>query len=86
MKDLLVRLTSRKFLLALAAIIGNIAFAISGQLTFDQAFENVKLIVLAYIAAEGTADTIERFQQGKVQVEKQVTKQLEAVSEVDETK
>lgn len=52
--------TSRKFLLALGASVFAILGAATGHLTFDQAADVVKNAVLAYIAAEGTADVVTR--------------------------
>lgn len=59
MKDFALRLTSRKFLLAVAACA---FFAYIGQP------ENIKWVVSTYFAAEGAADVAERFQVGKQRV------------------
>lgn len=56
MKNLLIRLTSRKFLLALAAII-----------TFyvNQQWSELMATVIAYVAAEGTADAARAYSDTK---------------------
>lgn len=60
MGDPIVRLSSRKFLLALAAAAYATVQAALGAITPDQALDAVKVAVLAYIAAEGVADVAGR--------------------------
>lgn len=64
MNDFLTRLTSRKFLLCVLAILytlGNIAL---GGIDQASGIETIKQLIIAYLAAEGAADTFGRFRTG----------------------
>jgi len=50
------KIKSRKFLLTLAGIAGNILLAIGGQIDAGTAVQNIGGIILAYMAAEGAVD------------------------------
>ena len=55
-EDFLKRLTSRKFLLCLVGCVGYILLGVAGILPWDQVFDGVKILILAYVGVEGIAD------------------------------
>jgi len=55
---------SRKFLLAVAAVVFAVLGALTGHLSYDQAADVVKLAVAAYLGAEGAADVVTRAKGG----------------------
>lgn len=61
LRDFLARLTSRKFLLALAGIIGNVLLAASGSLDWPMAMDNIKNIILGYLLIEGAGDALGKY-------------------------
>lgn len=61
MKDFKDRLTSRKFLMAIGAIVGYLLFAFAGQVDLAAALEGIKQVVLAYFVVEGAGDVAGRF-------------------------
>lgn len=64
MQDFLQRLTSRKFLLAVASVLFALVQLGAGAITADQAADVIKTVVLGYLAAEGVADTAGRLKSG----------------------
>jgi len=60
-EDFIKRLTSRKFLLVVAVIAGNVLLAVGGSIDWPTAAENIKLVVLGYIAVEGAGDALGKF-------------------------
>ena len=60
MSDLLDRLTSRKFLLAVAGILYVLVQVGAGSVTPDAGLETIKFIITAYLGAEGLADAAGR--------------------------
>lgn len=60
MQDLLPRLTSRKFLLAVLTAITAMLQAGAGNITPAEAMNAVVAVVVAFTAAEGLADALER--------------------------
>lgn len=60
MKDLKDRLTSRKFLFALGALVGYILLGFTGQIEWSDAFDKVSYVLMVYIGAEGAADTVKK--------------------------
>lgn len=55
------RLTSRKFLLAIAGVVYVAAQANAGVITAAEATDAIRTIVLGYLAAEGIADAADRY-------------------------
>lgn len=60
MSDFLQRLKSRKFLLALGLAILVFANSMFDLGLTNEEMQNMVAVVIAYIAAEGAADTVER--------------------------
>ena len=60
MQDFLYRLTSRKFLLALAACVYIAVQVAGGAVTAADGFDAIWKIVVGYIAGEGAADFADR--------------------------
>jgi hypothetical protein len=58
--DFLKRMSSRKFLLCLVGIGGYFLLGVAGQLSWADALENMKLLILAYLGVEGVSDAIGR--------------------------
>jgi hypothetical protein len=56
MKDLVARLTSRKFLIAVASVIGVLAAANTGQVDNGDALVAIIAVVLGYLGVQGFAD------------------------------
>lgn len=50
------RFTSRKFLLALAAVVFAVTGVLTGHLSYDQAADIIRNAVAAYLIAEGAVD------------------------------
>lgn len=61
MKDLISRLSSRKFLLTIGVVAFAALGAATGQLSFDAALELARNAVVAYLAAEGAADAVKAY-------------------------
>ena len=60
MQDLLPRLTSRKFLMAVLTAVLALLQAGTGNITQAEAMNAVVAVVIAFTAAEGLADALER--------------------------
>ena len=60
MHDLLPRLTSRKFLMAVLTALVALLQAGAGNITQAEAMNAVVAVVIAFTAAEGLADALER--------------------------
>ncbi len=60
MSELRTRLTSRKFLIAVAAMVYAIVSEMLGTITPAEAIDTIRTAGLAYIAAEGAADVVGR--------------------------
>lgn len=60
MNDLLDRLTSRKFLLTIAGILYTLVQVGAGALTPEQGMEAIKVLIVAFLGAEGAADAAGR--------------------------
>ncbi len=65
MAELGQRLTSRKFLIAVAAIAYAIVSELLGTITPAEAIDTIRAAGLAYIAAEGLADVVGRIPSSK---------------------
>lgn len=63
MKDFLKRLTSRKFLAMVGVSLVALGSALAGETTWATAINQVVAVVIAYIAAEGTADVVTRMKE-----------------------
>ena len=61
MEDFIKRLTSRKFLLTVAVIAGNVLLAVGGAIDWPTAAENIKVVVLGYIVVEGAGDAAGKY-------------------------
>ena len=59
--DLLRKFTSRKFLLALTAVVLSVYLAATGVITWDQAMGTIKIAVAFYLATEGGVDIMAVF-------------------------
>lgn len=60
MSELRGRLTSRKFLIAVAGIAYALVSEVLGTITPAEAIDAMRTVALAYIAAEGAADVVGR--------------------------
>lgn len=60
MSDLKERLTSRKLWLAIAACVYTAVLYLGGSIDGATAVENIRTVVIGYIAAEGLADSLGR--------------------------
>ena len=60
MSDLVDRLTSRKFLLALAAVIYTVIQVSGGAMTANDGMTHIQIIIAAFMASEGLADAAGR--------------------------
>lgn len=65
MGDILSRLSSRKFLLAMSEFLFVVITELAGITISAEAWTVITTVVLGYIAAEGTADVVERFNKKK---------------------
>lgn len=61
MEEFIKRLTSRKFLLVVAAILGNVLLAWSGSIDWAVAAETIKNLILAYLLVEGAGDALGKY-------------------------
>lgn len=61
MEDFIKRLTSRKFLLTVAGCVGFILLGVSGAVTWPEALDGIKALVLAYLVVEGTGDALGKY-------------------------
>lgn len=59
--DFFARLSSRKFLVTI--------FGITAVTAYPQYADSIISIIVAYLGAEGAADVVKRYQDGKVKVE-----------------
>lgn len=76
----MARFTSRKFLLAAAAVVYVIVQTAGGALGVSDAVDAIWKIVAAYVAAEGAADTASSYGAARAEVaEKKVRESAEAV-------
>lgn len=80
MNDLAQRLTSRKFLLALAACVYVLIQAAGGTITAQQAVDGLEKVVGAYLAAEGLADVASRYGDSRAMVAEQNVREAAAIA------
>ena len=60
-QDLIARLSSRKFLLTVCAILASIFAALAEQITWDQALDAITKVVMAFIGVEGVRDAMDTY-------------------------
>lgn len=72
MSEFTDRLKSRKFLLAVFGLIGVFLTEVLGIPLSQEAWNSIVSIILGYIAAEGVADTVERYGMVKNGTEKTI--------------
>lgn len=58
MKDLKNRLTSRKFLMTIGAVVALVLMGVTGQMEWNDVMEKMSYLVLGYISIEGGNDIV----------------------------
>ena len=60
-QEFLSRLLSRKFLLAVAGIVGFVLLGVSGAMPWAEALDAIMKLILGYIVVEGAGDALGKF-------------------------